>query len=73
MGDLVTSLIRTYTPLIVGFAVSAGLLPDTMSDQATLALSGVVSGVFYAVVRLAEKKWPAAGWLLGAAKKPTYS
>jgi hypothetical protein len=71
---MLTSVIRTYAPqaaaLIIALLVSAGLDVDV---EATTAL--IVSAIFaayYAVARLIEHRWPAAGWLLGRPGEPTY-
>ena len=77
MNDWITSLIRTWVPtavgIVVAFLVAQGV---DLSQAAELQLSGglvaAVTGVYYAVVRAAENKWPAFGYLLGVAKAPTY-
>ena len=75
MPQLVTSLIRTLTPWIVGFllaaAAKAGLdLPEWL---ATDVVTVVLGGVYYVVARILETRGKAAwGWLLGAPKPPTY-
>ena len=78
MNDWVTSLIRTWVPTAVGIAVAFLVAQGVDLDPSTeLQLSGglvaVVTGVYYAVVRAAENKWPAFGYLLGVAKAPTYN
>ncbi len=78
MNDVITSLIRTWVPTAVAvgvaFLVANGV---ELSQTAELQLSGgvvaVVTGVYYAVVRGLENKWPAFGYLLGVAKAPTYN
>ena len=78
LNDVGTSLIRTWVPTAVGvfvaFLVANGV---ELSPTAELQLSGgivaVVTGVYYAVVRGLENKWPAFGYLLGVAKAPTYN
>ena len=72
MSDFLTSLIRTWVPILVGYLVSLGLLPASLSDSATAAFTALVIGVYYALVRVLETRWPAFGWLLGSPKKPTY-
>ena len=32
MTDFLTSLVRTYVPIVVGYLVSLGLLPGDLSD-----------------------------------------
>ena len=78
MNDWITSLIRTWVPTAVGIVVAFLVAQGVDLDQAAeLQLSGglvaVVTGVYYAVVRAAENKWPAFGYLLGVAKAPTYN
>jgi len=71
METLGINLIRTYVPLAVGLAISwlvaHGVHIDT---QAKFAVSGamttVISGAYYTVVRVLEERWPAIGVLLGA-------
>ena len=73
MSDFVTSLIRTYVPIIIGYLVSVGVLPDTMSDQATAAATAGIIGAYYLLARALESKFPKLGWLLGSPKAPTYT
>ena len=78
MSDLIPSLIRTYTPIIVGQLVAWLTLKGVQLDDATVvgltaALGGTVSAVYYLVVRLLEKKFPAIGVLLGSTRKPEYA
>ncbi len=76
MSDYVASLIRTYAPAVV--AAVLAYLGDTLditninSPENVAKVVGGLFVVYYAVVRLAEKKWPNAGWLLFLAKKPAY-
>jgi len=77
MNNFVVSLIRTYVPVIVGGVVSwltaKGVAVDPQ-DAVTLAvaLTGIVSAVYYFVVRWLENRWPKFGWLLGQAKQVKY-
>jgi hypothetical protein len=74
------SLIRTWVPIAVG-AVLAWVARkyDVVIDEDTAATTvvqatGIVIGIYYAIVRLLEEKVaPGYGWLLGAAKKPVYT
>lgn len=77
MNDLATSIIRTIVPTVVGaviaWLVARGVTVDPATEaQLTAALVAVLTGVYYALARLAERKWPNAGWLLGTPKQPTY-
>lgn len=78
MNDLITSLIRTWTPIIVGQL--AGFLTAQGLDVGVDAIAGLTaflgalfSALYYLVVRLIERKFPQAGVLLGVAKKVEYS
>lgn len=72
--DLLTSLRRTLVPVVVGYllaqAARAGL--NIPADQLTGVIEALVTGGYYAVVRVAEQRWPALGVLLGASKQPRY-
>jgi len=76
MNDYVVSMIRTYVPLAVGAALvwlaqAIGPLDiDTTAVQTGAVL--IVSGLWYALVRAAEQRWPSLGWLLGSARQPSY-
>jgi len=77
MNNFVISQIRTYVPIFVGYlaswAVSQGinLDPDTEKNL-TLALGALLSGVYYYVARMLERRWPQLGWLLGSGQQPDY-
>ncbi len=77
MNDFITSIIRTWVPIIVGAFVTwlANTTGVTDIDTATLAtvVTGVVIAVYYALVRLAEARWPAIGFFLGKPTKPEYA
>jgi hypothetical protein len=77
MSATITSLIRTYVPIVVGslvaWLITLGVVLDpTVEAGLITALTGVLIAVYYTVVRLLEKRWPALGILLGAATAPTY-
>lgn len=77
-SDVVPSLIRTWTPIGVGAAISwAATQGIDVSDSAKSALvallTAVISGTYYALVRVAEQKWPQLGWLLGSPNQPSYN
>ena len=71
-----TGFIRTYVPIVVGWGIAqlADILGpvDVDTEQVSLAVTGLVIAVYYAAARWAEQRWPAAGWLLGSRKQPTY-
>lgn len=75
MGDQITSIIRTVVPVIVGTAISWLARRGIDVDGAAIgqALTVIIIGAYYAAARWAEGRWARAGWLLGAAKVPTYS
>lgn len=77
LSDLVVSQIRTYTPAVagalIGWGVSLGLpVSAGMKDGLTAILIPVFAGAWYLGVRLLEKRYPWAGWLLGLPRTPTY-
>lgn len=77
MSDFVTSVIRTWVPILVGAAASwlttkgVELTPEATAGLATF-LTALFGGVYYVVVRLLERQWPQVGVLLGSTKKPEY-
>lgn len=78
MADFVTSLIRTYVPILVGQLAAWLALKGVQLDDAAVAglvafVGGAISAVYYLVVRLIEQKFPQAGILLGSTKKPEYT
>lgn len=71
-SDLLVSLRRTLVPIIVG-ALMASFLGSDLDPQALQSVvGGVISAVYYTVVRLLELKIPGVGVLLGARKQPVY-
>lgn len=79
MNDLILSYIRTGVPIAIGavlswLAVRYGVVvPESISTEATVVLTGAVIASYYALVRALEKRWPAFGKLLGKAKEPVYA
>ena len=78
MTNFVTSLVRTYVPILVGsvlsfLAVKYGFAvePD-VQNQLVAGLTGVVIAAYYLLVRLLERKFPQLGVLLGSTQKPVY-
>lgn len=73
------SLVRTFTPIIVGYVVglfvTAGIeLDPDFESSLTLLVGAVLSGVYYVAARLLETYVePRFGWLLGLAKQPEYT
>ncbi len=66
-NDYFVSLIRTWTPIAIGSALTwlASTLGIVLSDDTsvplTVAAVGIVTAVYYAAARAAEKRWPLIG------------
>lgn len=79
VSNVGASYIRTFVGLGVGALVTwlfrrwNVVLDDSSTQAATIGATAVVSGVYYAVVRLLESKWKGFGWFLGLATKPKYA
>lgn len=71
-SDVLVSLRRTLVPIIVGSLTGSFLAPYVDPEALTTVVSGVISAVYYAVLRLVEGRVPAVGVLLGARKQPVY-
>lgn len=78
LSDQIVSLIRTVVPVWVGALLSylsvrlGVVVPEEVSTGLTAALVALFTGLYYAVARLLEQRWPKLGWLLGMPKQPTY-
>lgn len=76
MNDTLVSLIRTWVPILVGSALtwlSTALdITDFDTTGVATAVTGLVIAIYYAVVRIAEKRWPVVGIFLGKRTQPTY-
>lgn len=74
MSTLVPSLVRTWTPLLVGFLAGIPIInaAGVTSEQVSAFLTAGLSAVYYLVVRLVEQHAPQAGWLLGLPQQPVY-
>jgi len=70
--DLLVSIRRTVVPIVVGVLAASFVGPHVDLGALEHVVSGVVSAVYYVVLRLVEGRVPAAGVLLGAKKQPTY-
>lgn len=79
MNNYVASLIRTWVPagigvLIAWLSAKIGFVIDESSQVGlTAAVTGFAIGLYYAIVRWFELKFPQIGWFLGLAKSPGYS
>ena len=72
---MLTSLIRTLVPLVVGFLISIPVVASSgvTSDQLAGLVTAVVTAGYYALARLLEAKVsPQFGWLLGKPGAPVY-
>jgi hypothetical protein len=74
---MLTSIIRTAVPYLVGLIVSAFTFAGvTVSDELRASLVSlvtfVIGTVYYVGVRFLEKKWPKIGVLLGVPTPPVY-
>lgn len=74
VNDFAVSIIRTVVPLLVGAAITQLLRlgVDVDTTAATTLATTTVTGVYYAAVRAAERRWKRVGWLLGYPLAPTY-
>ena len=77
MNQLVISLIRTYVPLAVGAALAwlsteLGIVDLDVQGAQALGVA-IVTGLYYLVARLLERRWPEAGALLGHRSQPDYT
>lgn len=70
--DLLVSLKRTLVPIIVGAVAASFIGPHLDLGSLQNVVSGVVSAVYYSVVRVVEMYRPNFGLLLGARKLPIY-
>lgn len=74
MTSLWPSLVRTAVPLLVtllGPYAAQWLGWDSV--QLEQALGVVLAAAYYLLVRLLERRWPAAGVLLGVPRAPVYA
>ena len=78
MNDYLTSLIRTYVPLgvayLVGWLASLGInVTDSQREAIAGAIGVVAAGLYYALIRKLEAKFPKVGILLGKPAAVSYS
>lgn len=77
MSQFVIALIRTIVPAVVGtvfaWLASVGLALDAETQALLiLALVAAFTGLYYAGVTAAAKRWPWFQWLLGVGRTPEY-
>lgn len=75
MTDIAISIIRTVVPALVGALVFAlaNLGIEVDAEGWTALLTSLFIGIYYAIARQLEGRFPQLGWLLGYPKQPTYS
>lgn len=71
-ADFLVSLKRTLVPIIVGSVAASFVGPYVDLGSLETVTSGVISAVYYSVVRYIEMYRPNIGLLLGARKLPVY-
>lgn len=75
MSDFGISLIRTYIPKLVA-AIIAGFgaigIFDIDEPALVLVIVAIAEGLYYALFRWLEHRYPWAGKFLGHSSKPTY-
>lgn len=78
MNDYVIGHIRTIVPMLVGAALTwlgnqLGIVDlAALAPELSTGLVGVVSAIYYALVRLLAERWGWIGILLGYNKAPAY-
>lgn len=77
LAQSLIAIIRTVVPTVVGTLIAwlaaKGLDLGAQQEALSTALVAACTALYYALVTLLERKvHPAFGWLLGAAKAPTY-
>jgi hypothetical protein len=76
LSDVVTGIVRTVVPVVVGtvlaWLATRGFDLTQYGNAVNVWLVPIVIGAYYALVRLIERKVPAFGLLLGAKKQPVY-
>lgn len=76
MSDFIPSLIRTWVPVAVGVVLSwlssKWGITDVDGQTAAATVTGLFIGVYYALIRALESRWPVVGTLLGRRSTPSY-
>lgn len=70
--DFLVSIRRTLVPIVIGAVAASFVGPYVDAGSLNNVVSGVISAVYYSVVRWAEMYKPSFGFLLGARKTPIY-
>lgn len=76
LSSFLPSVLRTVVPFVVavvaGWPITQQLGVD--GEQLTVAVSALVGGLYWLIVRIAETYGPSQlGWLLGYASAPVYA
>jgi len=73
--DYTASIVRTLTPLLVGLVLGVFGSEVAGVNEASLTpvIAAVIAGVYHALIRALEQKYPKVGVLLGWPTAPTYS
>jgi hypothetical protein len=71
-GTLLPSVLRTLVPIIYALLVRKGLVEWSGLDEPLMVniITAVLTTLFYALIRVAERYWDKIGWLLGYAARP---
>lgn len=78
VSNLLLSLIRTWVPIGVGALISwlasLGIDVDTQTKGSlVIAMTALITGLYYTLVRLLERRYPQLGFLLGTPVQPVYT
>ena len=76
-NNFVTSLIRTYVPILVGalasYLLTLGLELDANAQLGLVTfLTALLQGGYYLLARILERRYPKLGLLLGSEAQPKY-
>ena len=77
MTNFVTSLIRTYVPILVGalasYFLTLGLELDANAQLGLVTfLTALLQGGYYLLARILERRYPQLSVLLGSSTQPKY-
>lgn len=72
--DLEVSIRRTLVPIVAGFLLAQAARVGLSIPESDLVgvLEALITGVYYAAIRVVEMRYPQVGILLGALAKPRY-
>lgn len=73
-SNFLKAWIRTLAPILVGWLIGLGVLPDDLSAMAVAGFDALIMAGYYTLARLAEKYVnPWFGVLLGVPSQPAYT